>query len=78
MYDTGNGIRRPKTWPGLQTEEDTYSSPPTRMEACRTIEKLEPRYITEQEFRTIESELRSTKCHILDEIAWMYSKSYES
>ena len=59
---------------GKAMSED-YREPPygvsqLRMEAPLTKDKYEdePRTITEQEFRKIGSELRATKCHILDDV----------
>ena len=59
---------------GRHMSED-YREPPyevsqLRMEAPLTKDKYEdePRSISEQEFRTIRSELRATKCHILDDV----------
>ena len=72
IHDTGNGSLQPKTWLGRawSTKEDTYGNPSAWEETSHNREdgKHEPRSITEQEFRRIGAELRTTKCRILDEL----------
>ena len=74
MNNTEIGRRKPKTGPGrasYKEEKDSYSIPSAEMEAWYTKENREDSRdeagsITEQEFRAIGSELRATKCRILD------------
>ena len=74
MYNTEIGRQKPKTEPGRSSykeEKDTYSIPSAGTGAWYTKENHEDsgdetRSITEQEFRAIGSELRATKCRILD------------